>query len=593
MCKLNYKNRKSDGPKLGGIVAKDLRNQTRKCFAKADPRPEQSPLVLELQGKKLTDEGCVAMVGGLSETIASRDGVCCNKLEELHLTGNDLTTKSLRALAEVIRLSSFDLKDLDLSDNNITVGTDQQAKDWEFFLQSFEDCRVLRRLQFSGNELGPRAHEVLARVYAKQPIVDPTELEEYNKHTNGTNSSESLVEITNRARAMSIKSPTDDRVSPTNSLHKGTVLKRRQGLRSIPYIIFSNTGLNDQGALFLSYVLAIHYYPQYLLCPLRSNSQAVQLDEENHKNHCWGLVYLPNKNISDTGHKLLQHAEENRVDFTGIEHDIADGNVPSSMGSFVTVAASPMAPATRRSSHGSSEAEREKKHAVNMSLENYRHKVQRSVLDWPGYRSVELWRCALKMLAYARAVLITNGQDSFEKTPSSLTVQYPLAQLTSTHAYVSRMLATSTDAPEPIFGVTGVSDEPTIPQVPDFSNSTSDKKNYNNPPSLLQQQIMDSRNAAAATTHTTTLHARIEASDHNDREPDNLGQLPHDVWRHILTLVSQGYGVLSEEQQVAIMEYAKDPANRDFEKSHLGMPECSQIWHIVDKMGCLEYLVKG
>ena len=65
-----------------------------------------------------------------------------------------------------------DLKDLDLSRNEIRVDTDSDALAWERFLSAFENCTTLRRLDLSGNPLGPRGLEIFMRAYARAEPVD-------------------------------------------------------------------------------------------------------------------------------------------------------------------------------------------------------------------------------------------------------------------------------------------------------------------------------------------------------------------------------------------------------------------------------------
>ena len=43
------------------------------------------------------------------------------------------------------------------------------------------------------------------------------------------------------------------------------LLKRRCGLRSIPYVSLNNIGLTDAGALWLSYVVEDHHFPTQLI----------------------------------------------------------------------------------------------------------------------------------------------------------------------------------------------------------------------------------------------------------------------------------------------------------------------------------------
>ena len=94
------------------------------------------------------------------------------RLEELCLKGNQLTVGCLVSLGKIIALAAPDLKDLDLSDNLITVTTAEDAVAWEFFLSSFSKCYVLRRLDLGGNALGPKAFEILAKVYGKEEPLD-------------------------------------------------------------------------------------------------------------------------------------------------------------------------------------------------------------------------------------------------------------------------------------------------------------------------------------------------------------------------------------------------------------------------------------
>lgn len=92
------------------------------------------------------------------------------KLHELHLRQNALTTRSLHKLARVVSLSERDLRELDLSDNNLEVHTVEQRKIWQEFLESFRGCFMLKKLDFSRNALGPRGLEILVKVYVKSDL---------------------------------------------------------------------------------------------------------------------------------------------------------------------------------------------------------------------------------------------------------------------------------------------------------------------------------------------------------------------------------------------------------------------------------------
>ncbi|KAK7605641.1 hypothetical protein IWX49DRAFT_244814 [Phyllosticta citricarpa] len=575
--KLNYKNRKSDGPKLGQIVTKDLRKQTKQCFAKPTPRPEVSPLILELPGKNLTDEGCLFMIEGLAETLEARGGVSANRLEELHLSGNKLTTSSLRALAKIIKLAELELLDLDLSNNSITVKNDQEALDLTFFLESIRNCRVLRRLNLSHNDMsGPRAFESLARVYAKQPVVEPLELDEWmgsdTSDEDKATDADSTGTLTERTRKLSLCA---------EHMSQGTYLKRRQGLRAVPYIILNDCSLTDSGALFLSYALEKHYFPPQLMCPLKAGPQATQLDDYQDKSGCWGIVYLPNDALTDIGLNLLDKAEDARREFTGIEEEMAYIPGNGSQESFVMVngqqpdedeGSTPLSrDALRRMSNALDHLRRRptqdhRKHSVGLDIENYRKKIQRSTLEQCGYDSVDLWRSALKMLAYAR-VMFNHAQD--EHSPLPVVDRLPIIQLMDTH-----MNGPCT---------TASSQEHAPPAATTASSANSESKPLHTTYPVLQCK------GAKSICQRTTIPTILEENDGFERDPNLLGELPEDLWQGITLLAAGGADILSEQQQKAVIYYARDKTSDELEKGDLGKPEAAQLWWILQRMGCLAY----
>ena len=95
-------------------------------------------------------------------------------------------------------------------------------------------------------------------------------------------------------------------------------MKRRRGLRSIPYVILSNVSMTDAGALFFSYILANHYFPQQLRPFLKPGPALAQLDEYD-KSGYHGLVYLPNDRLTGWGTKVLDQAESVRQEMLGIK----------------------------------------------------------------------------------------------------------------------------------------------------------------------------------------------------------------------------------------------------------------------------------
>lgn len=128
---------------------------------------------LDTSGRALTSEGFFEIASALVKAIEYEDdNGKIARLEDLCLRDSQIDTRSLIHLARIISLSAHDLRDLDLSENLITITTDDEVAVWEDFLNSFSNCCVLRRIDLSGNALGPRAFEVLTRVYGKEDPVD-------------------------------------------------------------------------------------------------------------------------------------------------------------------------------------------------------------------------------------------------------------------------------------------------------------------------------------------------------------------------------------------------------------------------------------
>ena len=108
-----------------------------------------------MTGKYLGGDGFREIAGALVESIDyyGEQGRVV-RLEELCLRDNKLDASCLVDLGQVLRVAADELKDLDLSNNSISIITDDDTAAFEYFLRSFAECYVLRRVDFSGNPLG-------------------------------------------------------------------------------------------------------------------------------------------------------------------------------------------------------------------------------------------------------------------------------------------------------------------------------------------------------------------------------------------------------------------------------------------------------
>nr|OQO24261.1 hypothetical protein B0A51_10121 [Rachicladosporium sp. CCFEE 5018] len=308
----DYTNRASTGEKLGTIIAKDLnkeliavekiagRNALRKAsFQMLDDTPPSYTLDIKAPGKELGDEGVAHIATALVYVLKTSPSML---LEDLNLANNKLTTASLARLAPAIQLARYELKTFVISGNSIKVTTDQQAAEFQSFLEAFAQCKVMRRLDLSGNiQFGARAFEILCRVHTIEPQITPVALTVLLPEDD-----EDAQEATSPSAAK-IKKGKD--VSLARMSNAG-ILARRCGLRSIPYIDLRDTGIDAAGALWLSFIIEDHYYPNQLITELNATCATTTIETYQQGAHEGGLEWRDNEaSLTKDGTIVLWKAE--------------------------------------------------------------------------------------------------------------------------------------------------------------------------------------------------------------------------------------------------------------------------------------------
>ncbi|KAE9964608.1 hypothetical protein BLS_002863 [Venturia inaequalis] len=434
--KLKATGRKATGTDFGVTFAGQIERSVAK-HAQQHP-DEQNPMEIDLNGKELGDDGLREVLNAIMNTYEKHSNF---RLEELHLSNNGLTTGILPFLSKVIENSSFDLRALDLSGNAIRVLTDEHARNWELFLDSFRKCRVMRRLDLSGNNFSESiSMEVLCRVYFSHLPIDPNELEGNAPTEDDMAASRELygskwVEKTNfLTPKQPEKSFIDFSVADfaEDSLSNALVLKRREGLRSIPYIVLRNVGMDDAGVLWLSKILEQHYWPQYLMTALKEGSNAAKTMKEDHSTGDFGIIYGDNPKITATGEKALRLAEKARVELAGIS-EMAGGE--------------------------QDEFQDAVDFSIRNQMEHLQKKLQRTTIEAVGVRRVQLWSAALNLMNLTRAIAPPTTSHQRRATPVAptpvLTPDEPApwvfsnTQFPALTAFPRRPLSTSTTAPPP------------------------------------------------------------------------------------------------------------------------------------------------
>lgn len=515
------------------------------------------------------------------------------RLEELCLRESQIDSRSLLHLARIISLAAYDLRDLDLSENQITVTTHEEVAAWEAFLNALSNCCVLRRIDLSGNLLGPRAFEVLARVYANENPVDLV-LSDFveesleNSWRSLRSTSQGGDELAKQVRRLGIatnmergqrriETVTVDQAEPGSSLSHAEPLDiyvTTKGLRSVPYLILSNTGMTEACALHLSYVIESHNMPEKLLTRVpaaKAGPHTQQLLAYDGETRCRGIVYFPNSNLGGAAMKVLELAEAVReglcedldLDDEGFRDEI---HKPKSAESVRKIS-DPV------SKHGN-------KVCISVELDRARSRIQGNVLQEFGPGSNDLWRTALKMLTLCRDI-----HPVQEKKKPSIVSERPeimpdLASRTHrTRLSVSTPLSTKNPnqyIANPFAGQWRLDNSRLVPVMAPVKPSLA------TPCKLLP--------APPNSALCVSPRATIISTPYRTKLPYGL---PDDVWRSIMAATAGADVILSVAQQRSVIRWAMDRSSLNKEKEFLGLKGSAQIWKVLEGMGCLAYEMRN
>ncbi|KAF7194602.1 hypothetical protein HII31_04108 [Pseudocercospora fuligena] len=635
--KFDYTNRSNDGVKLGVCMGRDLKNEanrTEKDAAKQANKANKArktstssnssghegnvihPLDVKAPGKKLGDEGAFAMADGLIEALRKASASSAVLLEDLNLSGNTLTTVSLDHLTEAIELACYDLKTLDLSNNQIEVKTDEQAAQWEKFLRSFRDCRRLRRLDLSGNPLGTRALEIFARIHIQEPHIDPMP-------ASGTMSVQSLP----NSIADTVDTPTNG-TYVHDKMVNGTFLRRRCGLRGIPYITLTDIGLTDAGALWLSYVLEDHHYPSQMIDELNATLPDSTIKTYQQDANFSGVDWNEREStLGKDGLYLLKKTEMIRrqtvmdnATVSTATHDLDDSD-----GEMTPVTQSPMKNAfdhrrgragDRRASVRSIRTTDGGEHELS-ELESARKKVQRHIIAEYGASSIELWRAGLRV-AISSTVLNGIGPDPdamrryyigppiFHFPTEAEKRKQASSPVTTTTAkgspdgfprqgtYAATLTANTGVAPgEPELAITEVTNSPQTPKMifkPHRKGAFSDGSDLQAVSQKLNGLIIRDDNPARFVRWQED-HGANNCGPEGFRDSAVPSHFPVKVLEKIaaLTVAKKDLNLLSKKQIKSACAWGQDRGNFQTAETWRKMADSAQVWTLLESIGCLAY----
>ncbi|KAL9582943.1 MAG: hypothetical protein Q9212_003009 [Teloschistes hypoglaucus] len=580
MGRLNYTNRKTDGLKLGQIIAKDLSKRippgTGSKSALRDPVVE-----LDITGKLLGNQGLLDLADALIKSL-EYDGEHGRvlQLEELCLKANGLDATCLPALARIISLAAYDLRDLDLSDNHFSITTPEDAIAWELFLTSFAKCCMLRRVDLSGSPLGFKAFEVLSRVYSREPTIDIL--------------SEDKVTLPSPIRESSRRNTIDDPESLSRHTRNLSIGSAGEIYTDDERGASARDRMHDAGALHLSYVLSRHHSPDTLLkyVPSTKASQHLQqMDHYDNETGCQGIIYLPNDGLSGPGFKMLDISENTRSPL------VDDDRPPSSPALFrtrqrttsisrkfsATHAGSTVAATGARWPSGTKGEmdDLTDTEAIQIELDRARSRIQGETLKDVGVQSNDLWRTTLRMLVACRNLRAslgdhTQAQPTPEAKPKS---PPPTTDLnSSTLPKPFKPFVGYLDPHAPPFAAKGTTQQPSTPKskkpLPKLKTTT---------PSPFSR----------TTTSPTSISPKTGTFDAKPYRTDLAKGLPEEIWARIVGDCLEARRFMSERQQQAVLRWAVDRATLAREMESLGKPESVQIWKVLEGMGCLAYESDG
>ncbi|PGH02717.1 hypothetical protein AJ80_08814 [Polytolypa hystricis UAMH7299] len=582
MAKLNYTGRKIQGVRMAQAVSKDLRKRippgTGTRASARDPHVE-----IDLTGRQLTDEGFDIIANELIDLIQYRDAEHPNgiiRLTEVSLSGNDLSVASMVKLGRIIALSVDSMTQLDLSNNLISVIDAEHRAIWSVFLESFQGCYMLKKIDFSGNKLGVAGFDVLARVYAQSDLYfleaaanGESNGDSKNGNTqNGHNGSTTLEKSPAGAGAEARKrsSTAHEQFHELNKA-SGSDYASSRGLRSVPYLVFSSCCTTNADAFHMWNMILSHHHPDELFKSLPPGKSATPMDETAKNN---GIVYMPNDQLPPLGKQLLDLGYGLRIltsdDAETSSTESEDENDEEDLVSDII-----------------KKREIRRKHQVEM--ERVKNRVLLDIFKKSGFRSGEIWSVAFDMMVTARALLLNDTDRLMAMGPVE---EGPRGRSYSIQEEPEEEASLSSLAPEK---ETSVVEWPTLESALEALKLGGSPTKGNNGANAAKFRGRFPRNASPSMSLQNFSRLRAgSTSSQTGRSRSMIPRtnrfgLPLALWRRIIADATGAGEILDTQQQMQVLRYAADWGSVKQELRLRGALEYEQIWKILSSMGCLSY----
>ncbi|PKY00801.1 leucine rich repeat protein [Aspergillus campestris IBT 28561] len=623
MGKLNYSSRRISGIKAGKTISKDLKKRIPSRPGSRSTAARDPHLEIDATGRDLEDAGLAEFIGDLIRCIEYKeeghaDGVV--KVTELRLRGNKLTVRALENLTEVVKLSAADLRELDLSQNDIRVESAEDKRVWGKFLEAFQNCFLVRKLDLSGNEIGPVGVEVLARAYVQseldfveedaEDVIGGAGVAQQDVGSAGSSSAQSSSRQSGHGRrgqprerasasrnigkfqassapdgiaANGCYSPASAHVISPHELRKFACTR---GLRSIPYLILSDIELSSTGAIHLESMLAMQQTPEHLLAFLPQGKAIAVPEAEN--GNTGSVIWLPNDALSDHAKRLLEVSETiSRLNHSGSSSDISDIDDMS-----------------EGSEYGDADAEQKQRDKLKVEYERLSKRVRLDALLKAGITGSELWSRTLLMHAVSRALLLEDKDRVVENTPE-ISASEEMGETSEAHeqpresGQEEQQLETQESLGDVIAGHNTWVGDNAGPFQPGSRGFEENFPSLNSAPKAVPQESEDqsSKSDAGKTTQSSPQSKESRPKNANRRKsaprPAQKEEwrygLSLDQWRQIIAEAVNADGTLSTAQQVRIIRHASDWDCLKQEISIGGAQNHQQIWKYLETVGCFIY----
>lgn len=254
----------------------------------------------------------------------------------------------------------------------------------------------------------------------------------------------------------------------------------------MPFIILSNTTLTTGAAIHLASMILVHRSPDHLL-PYLPSSKTPTIPNSPHTDttRCNGLIWLPNDNLTELGHKMLDAAETLRAFTADIDPEEdqlhREGKLPRDLDGLNLVGL----------------MEQRRQHAkLSVEFTRVAKRARIEAMRTEGVHGAEIWGAALRMVTMARTLLMDGSKRDVEEQSGSEGEHDAAASAAAAAAVVEEI------AP----GSEQVQDEETAPLNTVSSNA--------------RPSVMDS-----AMAHGQIVSA---ANHHVDNAPNNRKYVPFD-----------------------------------------------------------------